>query len=91
MTTTTLARAWLWEKFGKDIVKTTAKHLWTGFNWLIAATKYQQNLRRQHAHIQIFGQPEPVLLEGIFTHIHILDEPTALQRYDIQALRPPPL
>ncbi len=82
-----LAGAWLWDKFGKDVLKTAAKGLWTGVNWLDAARHYRDNLHRQYAHIQIFGQPEPVPLEGIFTHVHILEQATALQRYDVELLR----
>lgn len=82
-----LAGVWIWESFGKEIVKYTAKQLWAGFNWLVAAQKYRDNLYQQYAEIQIFGQPEPVPLEGIFTHVYTVDKPTALQRFDIDALR----
>jgi hypothetical protein len=48
---------------------------------------YREDVRRRFGTIQIFGQPEPVSLEGIFTHVRLLDEPTAFQRYDIRALQ----
>jgi hypothetical protein len=87
MTLPALAGAWLWDAFGKDIVKYAANQLWDGFNWLSAAQRYRDNLYEQYKEVQIFGQPEPVPLEGIFTHLNILDKPTAFSRYSIDALR----
>jgi hypothetical protein len=88
--TLTATGAWLWEKFGDDVtstIKGAAKQAWTGINWFVAAKRYRENLYEQYNRIQIFGQPEAVLLEGLFTHLNILDRPSALARYDIEALK----
>jgi predicted NACHT family NTPase len=52
-----------------------------------ALDRYREDVQRRFGTIQIFGQPEPVPLEGIFTHVCLLDEPTAFQRYDVRALQ----
>lgn len=51
-----------------------------------ALTEYQRNLIKRYQYINIFGQTEPVSLEGIFTHVRTLDTPTELTRYDLGAI-----
>jgi predicted NACHT family NTPase len=81
------ATAWVWEKFGKDFVQGVAGAAWESIRWPGAALRYRQHLYEQYNHIQIFGQPDPVPLEGLFTHVIALDEPAAFHRYDVAALR----
>ena len=85
--TTPSSAAWLWDKFGSQIVTSAVQGLWQGFRWIEAANNYCDNLYERYKTIQIFGQPEPVSLEGIFTHVRLLDEPTAFQRYDFETLQ----
>ena len=79
--------AWLWNKFGEGFLKTVAGGVWQGVQWAEAASRYRQTLYAQYKHIQIFGQAEPVPLEGIFTHVRVLDKPSALHRYDLRQLQ----
>jgi predicted NACHT family NTPase len=82
--------AWLWETFGNPITSFfagIAGQIHTASQWKQAAKRYRENLYKQYNRIQIFGQSEPVPLEGVFTHLNILDKPSAFARYDIEALR----
>jgi hypothetical protein len=81
--------AWLWDKYGKDIASTLAgkaKERWTRFEWNASAEKYRQRMKDLYSTTRMLGKPDPVSLEGIFTDVYLLDRPTALQRFDIEAL-----
>jgi hypothetical protein len=82
--------AWLWGKFGADVVKQVAgkfKDQWAKFNWDLAAKKYRQRMQDLYSTTRMLGKPEPISLEGIFTDVYLLDRPTALQRFDLEALK----
>ena len=81
------AGVWIWDNFGEDILKRVPAEAWKYVRWAKAASKYRENLYQRYKTIQIFGQPEPVPLEGIFTHVRLLEKPQAFQRYDVLALR----
>ncbi|HTP08212.1 MAG TPA: hypothetical protein VMP08_08185, partial [Anaerolineae bacterium] len=92
------AGVWLWDKYGKDFAKTLAdtakekltskiKEQWEHFKWNEAAEKYRQRVFDLYSTTRMLGKPEPVLLEGIFTDVFLLDRPTALRRFDIEALK----
>jgi hypothetical protein len=81
------AGVWLWDKFGKEIVRQLANRAWRYVTWAEAASRYRENLYKRYKEIHIFGQPEPVPLEGIFTHVRVLDEPMAFKRYNVKALQ----
>ncbi len=85
-----LGVAWLWDKYGKEIVDKAlgaAKKEWASFRWNHAATQYHSRLKEQHSRMRVLGKPEPVSLEGIFTDVYILDRPTALRRFNIEQLK----
>lgn len=85
------AGAWAWEKiFGTDIYKVAKgalKKEWENFRWGDATKNYHEHLTAQYSTLRVLGKSEPVPLEGIFTDAYILDRPTALRRFDIEALR----
>ena len=85
-----VAAAWLWSQYGKgltDKLLGVAKKPWQDFDWARASKRYRESLREQHATIRILGKSDPVLLEGIFTDVYILNDVTARSRYDIEELR----
>jgi len=93
------AAAWILSEYGKTITEKTVKAAWdkTGQTawekwredkkWRAALADYQAAIRRDHGHLRIIGKPGPVPLEGLFTDVYMLDRPTALRRYDVDALR----
>lgn len=95
MTLPTLATAsaWLWDKYGKDIVGKVldeAKEQWTRFQWNEAAEKYRRRIIELYGTLRVLGKPDPVPLEGVFTDVYIHDKPTAFRRFDISQLRADP-
>lgn len=52
-----------------------------------AAQRYATHIRRECSTMRVFGQPEPVSLEGIFTDVYLLDRPTAWRRFHIEELQ----
>jgi predicted NACHT family NTPase len=45
-----------------------------------ALAQYREGVLRRHGTTRIFGQPEAVAVEGIFTHLNILERPQAWER-----------
>ncbi len=45
-----------------------------------ALARYREGVLRRHGTTRIFGQPEAVSVEGIFTHLNILEKPRAWER-----------
>ncbi|MFX0197645.1 MAG: NACHT domain-containing protein [Candidatus Hodarchaeota archaeon] len=74
---------WVWKNFGKDIIKSSAKHLkapWERFEIRQAAKRYAEDMKRLYGVINIFAMTTPIPLEGIFTQVHILSKPSAFRR-----------
>lgn len=99
------AGAWAWAKYRDQIIDSivtkfgsktldkvidTAKGTWSKVRWEVAAEKYSNKIVKLYGTIRVLGKPEPMSLEGIFTDVHILDQPTAYRRYDIEKLREDP-
>ena len=85
--------AWLWDKYGKDLVDKAVgdfKAAWAEVKWVEAAAKYRQRMGDLYGTIRVLGNPKPVALEGVFTDVFILDKPTAFRRFDITQLREDP-
>ncbi len=68
---------WVWDTFGKDIVKASAeastkplKMQWNTFNLKRAAERYAEDMKQQHNIMHIWRMAKPVPLEGIFTHVN---------------------
>jgi len=76
---------WQWNCFAKKI-----DDLESFTNWDEAAQKYKSKLAALYGTMRILGKPEPVLLEGIFTDVYILDKPSAFRRYELEQLREDP-
>lgn len=88
-----LGAAWVWDKFGKDLLENlglVSQKAWTRFNWSGAANDYRNKVRNLYGHIRVFGSPYPTPLENIFTDVYILDQPTALRRFDLTEIREAP-
>ncbi len=84
------ASAWLWENLGKEILSTlgvSAQKQWEKVEWKLAAKRYKENMFDLYSTIRMLGNPQPMLLEGIYTDVYILDKPTAFRRYDIEKLK----
>lgn len=74
---------WIWNNFGKDIIKSSGKLLkvsWEKFEIHRAAECYAEDMKRQYGSISIFSMTSPIPLEGIFTQVHILSKPSAFRR-----------
>ena len=85
-----LVGVWVWDKYGKDIASTLAgkaKEQWARFEWNASAERYRQRMKGLYSTTRMLGKPEPVSLEGIFTDVYLLDQPTALRRFDIEELK----
>ena len=78
---------WVWSTYGKEIVAKATSNTWRVAKRRSAARRYAQKVKKLYGTMQIFGQPEPVLLENVFTRVHLLDKPTALRRFGIDQLR----
>jgi len=73
---------WIWDQFGKDIVTSSAETLktpWNKFNLKRAAEQYTEKMKELHNIVQIWRMAKPVPLEGIFTHVNVLSEPSAFR------------
>jgi len=82
--------SWLWDKFGETLLKKTggeAQKRWEKLNWKKAAEDYRAHLITQHDKLLILGKPKPASLEGVFTDVYLLDQPSAYRRFDLRALR----
>lgn len=82
--------SWILENYGKDIAGKSlefVKEKWAKFSWEKAAQIYQERMQEQHSTIRVLGKSSPIELEGIFTDVYILDELTAQQRFNIEALK----
>jgi predicted NACHT family NTPase len=89
-----LTSVWLWESFGKEIVsgaystfKGQLQNQWEKIEWTIAAKKYRQKVYELYSTMRMLGNPNPILIESIFTDIYILDRPTALKRYNFEEIK----
>lgn len=84
------ALAILWEAIGKDIAnkfKDVFSLPWTKFDYRRAAIDYASQIEGMCSTLKILGKSEPVSLDGIFTHVYILDQVTSRIRYDLNELR----
>lgn len=54
--------------------------------WQADLEKYYESLKNRVGLVRILGRNEAELLENVFTHVNVLDRPTAEQRYDIKKL-----
>jgi hypothetical protein len=55
-----------------------------------AIERYRQYMRQSFSTTRLFGRPDPVPLEGLFTDVYVFDRPTAWQGFDIEALQVQP-
>lgn len=89
----TLSGAWIWDKYGKEIVDKAvekAKKQWVSFNWPRAANTYRERMGKLHGTVRVLGKAEPTTLEEVFTDVFILDQPVAFQRHNIEQLEANP-
>ena len=54
--------------------------------WQIGLEKYYESLKHRVGFVRILGRNNAEPLENVFTHVNLLDRPTAEQRYDIKKL-----
>ena len=55
--------------------------------WAAARDEYNAQIIKQYGQIRIFGQTTPKSLREIFTDVYVLDRPTAMRRFDPEAVR----
>lgn len=60
---------------------------WERAQWAAAQDRYDAQIIKQYGWIRIFGQTSPKPLREVFTDVYMLDKPTALRRFDPDALR----
>lgn len=90
---TRLPPAWLWRKFGANILAALprqARDQWSYLDWDDASNQYRKQIVDRYGTTRTFGQPHPVPLDGIYTDVYMLQRPTAERRYNIQQLRSDP-
>ena len=59
----------------------------TAAKWTVAQDRYDAQIIKQYGEIRIFGQTTPKSLKEIFTDVFVLDQPTAMRRFDPEAVR----
>jgi hypothetical protein len=96
--------SWAWDEYrdaiidqalevvGAETIERTASRVldWSRVDWESASNNYRENVQKLYGTTRVLGKSEPIPLEGIFTHVFILDKPTAYQRYDIEELKKEP-
>lgn len=78
------------EGFVNDIYKSAKGKFKTEiqkFDWHTAQIHYYKKIENDYGFTRIIGKNEPISLEGIFTDVYLLDNPTAFQRFDITQLQ----
>jgi len=51
-------------------------------DWKTALSCYRSAIVERYSTMHILGHPDPISIEGIFTHIRLLDKPSAWRFYD---------
>jgi hypothetical protein len=85
-----VASKWLWDKYGKELSDSAVDKLktkWKEFKWDDACAIYCEHLKDICSTIHVLGNPKPIKIDELYTDVHILDKPTAFQRFDIQELK----
>jgi hypothetical protein len=59
---------------------------WQRVDWCKTTQLYAAYIQRECGTMQIFGQREPVSLEGIFTDVYLRDRPSAWRRFQVEEL-----
>lgn len=84
---------WVWDEYGKDIISKSfaksseaIKSKWNKVQIEKAAKAYTAEIKRQYGKMRVIGMAQPISLEGIFTHVNVLTQPTAWRRYSIEQL-----
>lgn len=80
------AVTWLWSSYGKQIAEKAADRIWDEAKWCFGIERYYTSLYEKVGFVRILGRMEAEPLENIFTHVNVLDRPTADRRYNIQQL-----
>lgn len=59
---------------------------WGRAKWAAAQDRYDAQIIKHYGEIRIFGQTTPKSLREIFTDVFVLDRPTAMRRFDPEAV-----
>lgn len=76
--------------WGKLKAKKAFTTMWDHFNWRTAAANYSAELKNLYGTTTVLGKAAPIPLEGIFSDVYILDEPSAFRRFKIEELTSDP-
>jgi hypothetical protein len=60
---------------------------WDRAQWAAAQDRYDLRIISDYSRIRIRGQTDSKLLKDIYTDVYVLDQPTALRRFDPESLR----
>ncbi len=71
----------VWDNFGKQILAESTKWGRKGVQWKVAANRYGRRLEEDYSKLFVLGQPDPKLIDDIYTYIKILDRVTAFKRH----------
>lgn len=88
-----LAAGWVWEKFGKKIIVSSAgaiKDGWKKINWASAEEKYRSRVIDQLSTVRLLGYPDPIDIESIYTDVQVLNKLTAKKRYNFADIKGKP-
>lgn len=62
------------------------KNVWDEDRWRLDIERYYASLVKKVGFVRILGRMEAEPLENVFTHVNVLDRPTADRRYNIEHL-----
>ena len=88
--TVAVAAAWLWDKFGTDLLSkgvTEAKGRWSELKWVELEKKYRDRLLEEHRTTKLLGNPKEIDLDSIYTDVYVFDEVSAFRRLDVEDLK----
>lgn len=90
----TAAAHWLWDQYGKILIHKATLEVsgqWSRFRWKDAEARYRNHLRKLYSTTRLLGNPKPIEIEDIFTDVYVLNNVTALRRYELRNLQSRPL
>jgi predicted NACHT family NTPase len=86
LTLGTSAGAWVWDKFGADLMEKaigTVKKSWAKRTWSYREEKYKKRLIELHSTTKLLGNPKEIKLDRIYTDVYVLDQVSAFRRLKI--------
>jgi len=81
-----VAGAWLWKEYGKDIINQGFGAVWRKFKFPEAKKRYQKRLKELYSTMRVLYKFEAVPLNDYYVDLFVLEEPEAHRKYGIEHL-----